>query len=74
MVMGKKEFDLAMDIMGVTTGYSLAQMHHVLASNLKFEPGEFNLMKELRDGGRQGMYQARDKAYKPLRTTPSDSK
>ncbi len=67
MVMGKKEFSLAMDVMGVSTGYNLAIMHHVLASNLKFEAGEFNLMKELRDGGRQGMYAARDKAVKALR-------
>ncbi len=27
---------------------------HTLVSNMKFEPGEFNLMKELRDKGPQG--------------------
>ena len=69
LVLGKKEFDLAMDMMGVSAGYSLASFAHTLSSNLKFEPGEFNLMKELRDKGRKGMYAARDAHYKdmPLR-------
>lgn len=42
---------------------------HTLVSNMKFEPGEFNLMKELRDKGRKGMYSERDVHYKdaPLR-------
>jgi len=68
MVMGKKAFDLAMNMMGVANGYELAVLHHVLASNLKFQEGEFNLMKELKQGGRQGMYAARDAIHKdPLR-------
>ena len=68
MVMGKKEFDLAIDMMGVSAGYDLASFHHTCASNLKFEEGEFNLMKELRDRGRKGMYAARDTGLKdPLR-------
>jgi enoyl-CoA hydratase len=69
IVMGKKEFGLAMDMMGVSAGYDLAAITHTLTSNMKFEPGEFNLMKELRDKGRKGMYAARDTYYKavPLR-------
>jgi len=69
IVMGKKEFGLAMDIMGLSAGYDLASFAHTLVSNMKFEPGEFNLMKELRDKGRKGMYAARDAHYKdmPLR-------
>jgi hypothetical protein len=36
---------------------------------MKFEPGEFNLMKEIKDKGRKGMYAERDVHYKemPLR-------
>jgi enoyl-CoA hydratase len=64
IVMGKKEFLLAMDMMGLSAGYDLASLHHTLVSNLKFEPGEFNLMKELRDKGKKGMYAERDKRYK----------
>ena len=69
IVMGKKEFGLAMDVMGLSTGYDLGSFAHTLVSNMKFEPGEFNLMKELRDKGRQGMYVERDAHYKdmPLR-------
>ena len=64
MVMGKKEFDLALDMMGMSTGYELSTFHHTCASNLRFEEGEFNLMKNLRDKGRQGMYAERDKHHK----------
>lgn len=64
IVMGKKEFLLAMDVMGLSAGYDLSSLHHTLMSNMKFEPGEFNLMKELRDKGRKGMYAARDEHYK----------
>jgi len=64
IVMGKKEFQLAMDAMGLSAGYDIASIAHTLMSNQKFEPGEFNLMKELRDRGRKGMYAARDAHYK----------
>jgi enoyl-CoA hydratase len=63
IVMGKKEFQLAMDIMGLSAGYDLASISHTLMSNLKFGPGEFNLMRELKDKGRTGMYSSRDKRY-----------
>ena len=63
IVMGKKEFQLAMDMMGLSAGYDLASISHTLMSNLKFEPGEFNLMRELKDKGRTGMYSSRDKRY-----------
>ena len=63
IVMGKKEFQLAMDIMGLSAGYDLASISHTLMSNLKFGPGEFNLMRELKEKGRKGMYSTRDKRY-----------
>jgi len=53
-----------MDVMGLSAGYDLASSHHTLMSNMKFGTGEFNLMKELRDKGRKGMYAARDEHYK----------
>lgn len=64
IVMGKKEFGLAMDMMGLSAGYDLASISHTLVSNLKFEPGEFNLMSELKEKGRKGMYADRDRKYK----------
>ena len=45
IVMGKKGFLLAMDIMGLSAGYDLASLHHTLMSNRKFGPGEFNFVK-----------------------------
>lgn len=70
IVLGKNSFTLALDILGVGAGYTGAYITHSWLSNLHFEPGEFNLMKELRDGGRQGMYAARDKQYKGAESRP----
>jgi enoyl-CoA hydratase len=64
IVVGKKEFLIAMDFMGLSAGYELATFSHSFMSNLKFAPGEFNLMKELRDGGKKGMYKTRDAKVK----------
>ncbi len=74
IVMGKKEFRMAMDIMGLSAGYDLASISHTLMSNLKFEPGEFNLMRELKDKGRKGMYSARDDRYSDQAWRDKDAK
>jgi enoyl-CoA hydratase len=74
IVMGKKEFQMAMDIMGLSAGYDLASISHTLMSNLKFEPGEFNLMRELKDKGRKGMYSARDDRYSDQAWRDKDAK
>lgn len=74
IVMGKKEFQMAMDIMGLSAGYDLASISHTLMSNLKFEPGEFNLMRELKDKGRKGMFSARDKRYSDQAWRDKDAK
>lgn len=74
IVMGKKEFQMAMDIMGLSAGYDLASISHTLMSNLKFEPGEFNLMRELKDKGRKGMFLARDKRYSDQAWRDKDAK
>jgi hypothetical protein len=72
--MGKKEFQMAMDIMGLSAGYDLASISHTLMSNLKFEPGEFNLMRELKDKGRKGMYSSRDDRYSDQAWRDKDAK
>ena len=64
IVMRKKDFLLAVDIRGLTAGYDFASLYYTLMSNMKFESGEFNLMKELRDKGRKDMYAASDEHYK----------
>ena len=48
IVMGKKEFLLAVDVMVLPAGYDLASLRHTIMSNVKFRLGEFNLIKELR--------------------------
>jgi enoyl-CoA hydratase len=64
IVMGKKHFQMSMDMMGLSAGYDMASISHTLMSNLKFGENEFNLMKELKTKGRKGMYSERDKKYK----------
>jgi enoyl-CoA hydratase len=64
IVMGKKHFQMSMDMLGLSAGYDMASISHTLMSNLKFGENEFNLMKELKDKGRKGMYSERDKKYK----------
>jgi enoyl-CoA hydratase len=64
IVVGKKEFLMAMDMMGLSLGYDLASFSHAFMSNLKFGEGEFNLMKELKEGGKKGMYKKRDAKVK----------
>lgn len=64
IVMGKKHFQMSMDMMGLSAGYDMASISHTLMSNLKFGEGEFNLMKEIKTKGRKGMYSERDKKYK----------
>lgn len=64
IVAGKASFALAMDIMGASAGRNAARIAHAFMSNLRFEPGEFNLMRELGKKGRQGMYTARDNYFR----------
>lgn len=60
IVVGKASFNLQMDMLGVPAGYTAAWVTHAWMSNLKFDPGEFNLLKELKDKGKQGAYAERD--------------
>jgi hypothetical protein len=74
IVMGKKHFQMSMDMMGFSAGYDLASISHTLLSNLKFGENEFNLMKELKTKGRKGMYADRDKTYKDQNWRPAEIK
>lgn len=67
IVVGKASFNLALDMLGVSAAYTSAWVTHAWMSNLKFEPGEFNLLKELKDKGKQGTYTERDARDKTRR-------
>ena len=67
IVLGKVQFETALDAMGMHQGYVTMAALHTLQTNLRFEPGEFNLVKELRDKGSSGAFRASDAYYKVRR-------
>lgn len=63
IVLGKANFELALDIMGVGAGYTAGYITHTLQTNIRYEDDEFNLFKARRDKGLKGAFQEREKRY-----------
>jgi enoyl-CoA hydratase len=63
IVMGKANFDLAMNILGVSAGQSAAYITHTLQTNIRYEPDEFNLFKSRRDKGVKGAIADREAKF-----------
>lgn len=59
LVMGKVQFEIALDAMGMYQGYGSMAAVHALQTNIRYEANEFNLMKEIRDKGLSGALGAR---------------
>ncbi|MBI4307367.1 MAG: enoyl-CoA hydratase/isomerase family protein [Chloroflexi bacterium] len=51
IVMGKAQFEACLDALGVGTGSSVAVIGHSLETNIRYEEGEFNLLRERRNKG-----------------------
>lgn len=64
IVLGKANFELALDIMGVGAGYTAGYITHTLQTNIRYEDDEFNLFKERRTKGMKGAFQEREKRFK----------
>ena len=64
LVMGKAQFEIALDAMGMYQGYGSMAIAHTLQTNIRYEPGEFNLMKEMHNKGVKGALQARKGYFK----------
>lgn len=63
IVMGKVQFHAALQAMGQGSGYTAGYVLHSLQSGIRYEEGEFNMLKARRDSGpraaidsRQGFY------------------
>lgn len=69
IVLGKANFELAMDIIGTGTGYTAGYVSHVLQTNIRFEEDEFNLFREKNKKGLDGAFKEREARYAgaPLR-------
>lgn len=63
LAMTKANFELAQDIMGTTTGYTAGWITHTLQTNIRYEPDEFNLLKERRDKGVKGAIEKRERRF-----------
>ncbi|HPQ94086.1 MAG: enoyl-CoA hydratase/isomerase family protein [Thiothrix sp.] len=51
IAMGKAATGIALQSLGVTSQFGYGHVLHTLATNLRYEPGEFNFIKERRDKG-----------------------
>jgi enoyl-CoA hydratase len=59
IVMGKAQWEAALDAVGLHQGYhQFAFTHSLQADGIHFEPGEFSLFREVRNRGMKGAIQA----------------
>lgn len=63
IAIGKASNHLICDILGLTAGWLQGYLTHTLFTNLRWEPGEYNFVKQRRDAGtREGIHK-RDERY-----------
>ncbi|MGE0801422.1 MAG: enoyl-CoA hydratase/isomerase family protein [Lautropia sp.] len=63
IALGKAATNLAMQSLGVTNQFGYGHVMHALATNMRWEPGEFNFMKERRVKGVRAMNHEREAFY-----------
>lgn len=63
IVMGKSGFEVALDALGAATGSTTAYIMHSIQTNIRYEPGEYNLLRERREKGVKGATLARKAHY-----------
>jgi len=66
IAIGKASMHMIYDILGLTQGWLQGYLTHTLFTNLRFEPGEFSLLKERRDKGTREAFHKRDERYLEL--------
>lgn len=76
IVLGKANFELALDIIGTGTGYTAGYISHVLQTNIRFEDDEFNLFRAKNKKGIDGAFKEREARFadSPLRKPKPTSK
>jgi len=63
IAIGKASMHLIYDILGLTQGWLQGYLTHTMFTNLRFEPGEFSLLKERREKGTREAFHKRDERY-----------
>lgn len=66
IAIGKAATHLAYDSLGLTQSFNQGYIGHSMATNVRFEPDEFNFLKARRDLGVREAIKARDKRYEGL--------
>ncbi|MGE0230548.1 MAG: enoyl-CoA hydratase/isomerase family protein [Flavobacteriaceae bacterium] len=64
IAMGKASTSLALEMLGVNGQFTYGPLLHTLATNIRYEPGEFNFMKVKRDSGVKASTHGREEFYK----------
>ena len=60
LVVGKAVHTMALASLGITGNIYSGMVGHALATNVKFDPEDFNFFRERRDGGTKAAFQGRD--------------
>ncbi|MFN0029611.1 MAG: enoyl-CoA hydratase/isomerase family protein [Acidimicrobiales bacterium] len=60
LVVGKAVHNMALAALGVTGNFYAGTVGHALATNVKYEPDDFNFFRERRDHGTKAAFQDRD--------------
>ena len=63
VALGKAATHLALQSLGVTAQFAYGPLLHTLATNVRYEPDEFNFMKERKVGGVRASNHAREDFY-----------
>jgi enoyl-CoA hydratase len=63
IALGKAATNLAMDSLGISRQFAYGPVLHTLATNVRYEPDEFNFMKERRDSGVRDSNKKREEFY-----------
>ncbi|KWI47389.1 enoyl-CoA hydratase [Burkholderia pseudomultivorans] len=63
IVVGKAATNLAMDSLGLASQFSYGHVLHALATNVRYEPDEYNFMKQRRDKGVRASNHEREAFY-----------
>ncbi|KWF30835.1 enoyl-CoA hydratase/isomerase family protein [Burkholderia pseudomultivorans] len=63
IVVGKAATNLAMDSLGLASQFSYGHVLHALATNVRYEPDEYNFMKQRRDKGVRASNHERESFY-----------
>jgi enoyl-CoA hydratase len=63
IAIGKASMHMIYDILGLTQGWLQGYLTHTMFTNMRFEPGEFSLLKERREKGTRTAFHKRDERY-----------